>query len=104
MEIDIKLNSGKTIKSLFKSPSNTVNMFEDIVAPSLKDNLLVESWGRPYAPSDCSNAYSVKNVKTVEPADENEEWNDTKDHSKWAITESDIGYVCIGGMNHMTSQ
>jgi len=40
-------------------------MFEDIVAPGLKSTMLVESWGRPYMPSDCSKTYGVKNVVFV---------------------------------------
>jgi hypothetical protein len=47
--------------------------------------LLIESWGRPYLPSDCSGQYAIKNI--VDINDENSKWKDTNDHSKWAIGE-----------------
>jgi len=76
-------------------------MFRDIVAPHLKQNLLVESWGRPYTPSDCSGQYSIKNIKDIDSSETS--WQDTKDHSKWAISEGG-DWACLGGMNHMVSQ
>lgn len=60
----------------------------------------MESWGRPYAPSDCSGTYSVKNVVDIDT--ESGKWKNSDDHSKWAISETG-SWACIGGMNHMES-
>ena len=39
------------------------------MAPAIKQNVVVESWGRPYMASNCSNKYSVKNVKQISWSD-----------------------------------
>jgi hypothetical protein len=49
----------------FKNPYNLNPIFESQIAPTLKSNILVESWGRPYQPSDCNGKYQTLNILKI---------------------------------------
>ncbi len=63
--------------------------------------IVAETWGRPLQSAWCNQKYSVNNVVLVK-INEKIQWDESKDHSKWAI----VGdrYSCFGDMNRMTSQ
>lgn len=86
-----------------KSGTFNKNIWENLIAPELQDNLWVESWGRPYEDSFCNPEYlySVLNIREITFSSYS--WKDTQDHSKWALTTTK-DLVCYGDMNMMTSQ
>ena len=93
----------------FKNPYFTSGfIFEDLILPKIKDNLRVESWGRPYQPSNCSLdiGLTCENINSIAfPNDAKAYWPSKDDHSKWAIgSTSSLNWVCSGGMNRMYSQ
>jgi len=65
----------------------------------------VESWGRPYMPSNCTpdvdwDSTNVKSVKFPNGAG----WKNTDDHSKWAVSyNSSVNVACPSDLNRMTS-
>jgi len=84
------------------------DLYEDMVAPYWGDNLYIETWMRPKLSSFCPPTYqfAVMDVDTVtlftQPL---LKWTETHDHSKWAVSQSaSVGVVCIGDINHQTSQ
>eukprot|EP00029_Vermamoeba_vermiformis_P013589 TRINITY_DN850_c0_g1_i1.p1 TRINITY_DN850_c0_g1~~TRINITY_DN850_c0_g1_i1.p1 ORF type:complete len:384 (-),score=34.65 TRINITY_DN850_c0_g1_i1:40-1119(-) len=87
------------------------DLYDDLVGPYYRTNLIVESWGRPLMPSDCSDNYKTMNVKQV-TFDSSISFHETKDHAKWAASpmssnkhlRSNPYVTCIGDINRMTSQ
>ena len=91
------------------------DIYKDLMAPYLATKvsprpgrlrMYVETWIRetktnPRIRSDCSGETEVYNVLNIADLEKND-YPETLDHSKWAITNN--GYVCIGGINRMTSQ
>lgn len=106
---------GQSFMTFGKSPSNFLDIYSEVLAPTLSANMLAETWrkgaGTPL-PSSCNTTYSVQNVKEVgiDAAGERikgaqEAWSYTEDHAKWAIgTDSKRPYVCVGDLNRMRSQ
>ncbi len=76
--------------------------FEEILVPAFQTGWIAETWGRPYKDDNCNGQFSVINNKQVSYFDTIV--SSTKDHSKWAVAINTEDLVCIGGMNHMTSQ
>ena len=86
-----------------KSRFSKNSLYENVIAPVLKDDLWVESWGRPYMDSFCKPEYSydVLNIRHVDIA--GFLWKDTQDHSKWAVS-ANKDWTCYGDQNMMNSQ
>jgi deoxyribonuclease II len=86
------------------------NLYEDLVASTLKSDLRVETWqnGVGKMGSFCKPKYPFNTENIVEIAygdDDNKvKYTSTKDHSKWAIASPENGHVCIGGINRQKSQ
>ena len=88
------------LKGIFKNGGQkNCSIFEDGMAPYLKENLSAESWGRPLEKSWCNTPYSVTNVLKVSVG--TLQWAEADDHSKWVVSNS---YGCFGDMNRMDSQ
>lgn len=91
-ENTLDLNIG-SIRSIFKRDTYKKEVFEEFLIPIIKDNLITETWGRPYIHSRCSvdGDYSVKNVNEISiPGTKNKDgnqynWDCYHDHSKWFI-------------------
>uniref|UniRef100_K1QD32 Plancitoxin-1 n=1 Tax=Magallana gigas TaxID=29159 RepID=K1QD32_MAGGI len=97
--VDFKSKGGQTFREYAKSASFGADLYDSLVAPDLKDNLLVETWS-PNLGSNCST-YKVYEVKKVEFKDKY--WfKSTIDHSKWAVTEKK-DWACIGDLNRAKS-
>ncbi|GFO39873.1 deoxyribonuclease-2-alpha [Plakobranchus ocellatus] len=106
------------------------DLYDALVAPTLKKDLLVETWlrerGTPL-PSNCSTDYHVLKVDKIQLPD-GVVFNETKDHAKWAVTmpeehsqaetwakgqnvmhmvvseTDDTNWACVGDINRMDSQ
>ncbi|XP_074600852.1 deoxyribonuclease-2-beta-like [Brevipalpus obovatus] len=106
---------GQSFMTFGKSPTDFLDIYSEVLAPTLSTSMLAETWrkgaGTPL-PSACNTTYSVQNIKELsidEPGPSIEgargTWSYTEDHSKWAIgIESAKPFVCIGDLNRMRSQ
>ncbi|GMI13707.1 hypothetical protein TrVE_jg4962 [Triparma verrucosa] len=101
-----------------KSKAWGKDLYEDLVAPQLKDDLYVETWrdgSGGKMPTFCVadaddwhaggvdwNVYFVNNITMADGVN----WSGTKDHSKWAVTEgsSESKWACVGDINRFCSQ
>lgn len=113
--LPLTLSNGLPIISLYKSASWGKDFYDDLVAPALNANLLVNTWNNGLGtlptfcssqscrsvrfpnrrnvclpscasnPEDCVFDYDVENVMTVR-LNRHSSWINSKDHSKWAIT------------------
>lgn len=79
-------------------------LYSQLVAPTLQTGLLVETWIRgSKIPSSCGSKYPVMNIQSL--SFPGREFTETSDHSKWGVsTSSSKPFVCIGGINQMTTQ
>jgi len=90
-------------------------LYEDLIAPSLKKDLATETWQNGsydnVVQTSCPPKfdYTVSNVLDLKFGDD--VYKSTQDHSKWAITtkgfDNDTGNdrsACIGGINRQVSQ
>ena len=82
-------------------------LWAECVTPRQKDTLLVETWIRGSAEGHTcpSTDYDTLDIKYLDFLSNkySYSWPETKDHSKWAITENIIT-VCLGDINRMTTQ
>lgn len=87
------------------------DMYENLVAKTLKSDLVVESWIRGSAegtyckPAHDYEVVDVNNMAALDTDGTNITWRETQDHAKWCITtDSGYPYVCIADINRMKSQ
>jgi deoxyribonuclease-2 len=87
------------------------DMYEDLIAPTIKSDLRVESWLRGLAegtyckPRHDYNVEDIENLVAQDYDGSNITWRESQDHAKWAISvDSGHPYVCIADINRMTSQ
>ena len=90
------------------------DLYADLVAPSLRSNLLAETWpnGHGKMNSSCENRFHVENIDELDfdlPGKKNDEdFTTTHDHAKWAVTKDKTvnskNYICIGDINRMETQ
>jgi deoxyribonuclease-2 len=93
---------GGAFMAFAKDNSWADNLYGALVAPTIKANMLVESWGRPLMAPACDGQYTVNNVLSVTfPG--GTVFTETQDHSKWGISTKG-SWVCIGDINRMASQ
>jgi len=100
------------VSSTFTSFAKTSNwnnyLYEFLVAPYWKSDLLVETWmnGVNPDPSFCRNAtidWDVMNIRSLSAFGVS--YLETQDHSKWCIsTHNSFNVVCIGDINRQQSQ
>eukprot|EP00033_Pygsuia_biforma_P000767 GCRY01000895.1.p1 GENE.GCRY01000895.1~~GCRY01000895.1.p1 ORF type:complete len:363 (-),score=66.53 GCRY01000895.1:260-1348(-) len=81
-------------------------LYEALVAPYFRTDLYTETWIRyPSLPSYCKPKWTWEVKEAQDICMNGVCWPYTKDHSKWAVTESsNQGYTCIGDINRMSSQ
>jgi deoxyribonuclease-2 len=95
--------------SFAKCSDFNMDLYADLVAPTLQVGLLVETWPWPWVriKSSCSKPYWVENVKEVDFTSVHPEvdFKTVRDHAKWAVsTDKERPYVCIGDINRMKRQ
>ncbi|KAJ8039484.1 Plancitoxin-1 [Holothuria leucospilota] len=80
------------------------DLYVDLVAKDLSSTFYVETWRRRNVlPSDCTHRYHVYNILDIKFSP-TVQFSYTKDHSKWAISESADQVICIGDINREKSQ
>ncbi|KAH9499645.1 Plancitoxin-1 [Bulinus truncatus] len=113
-------SQGLKVISFAKSDDYGEDLYESLLAPNLKTSLKVETWlnGKgTKLPSNCTLPYQVINIRAV-ALSEQASFNETKDHSKWAVSaasgihfiseklqpETHSPWVCVADINRMESQ
>ncbi|XP_015781364.1 deoxyribonuclease-2-beta-like [Tetranychus urticae] len=104
-----------------KSPRALIEIYSDVIGPTLKSDLYTQTWRRGAGGilnSTCSRkTVNVMNVQSISMKFKNDtetdDWDFTSDHSKWAITtDADNSetsseknpWTCVGDINRMQSQ
>jgi deoxyribonuclease-2 len=105
--IDLKTKGGMAFKVIAKNKEWNDDFWNDLVGPTLKEDMDVETWIRgPIAPiADSDGIHKTFDVKFINLGSLGAHWAwpETHDHAKWGITlHSD--WVCIGDINRMISQ
>eukprot|EP00057_Strongylocentrotus_purpuratus_P002941 XP_003725561.2 PREDICTED: LOW QUALITY PROTEIN: plancitoxin-1 [Strongylocentrotus purpuratus] len=96
--------AGQSFTSFAKSTNFHEDLYWYLVAPSLEDDLYVETWMRNHKlRSFCNGSYHVENVLFMRFPNVPGQGTETVDHSKWAIGKNKK-WVCIGDINRTESQ
>lgn len=116
-DIELRTLGGKQFHLFGKSPRADIELYSDLVAPTLGVNLFVEAWrdGAGNLPDSCDNNNKVFNVEQIAQPDFFVEFKTTGDHSKWAVSQETgiklhrwrIGggdWICVGDINRQQSQ
>jgi len=107
--VKLKSEGGVTFTHIGKSKHAGLDLYEDLVAPEIDDDLWVETWqngGHNLGPF-CKNKkkkydYNVVDIREINMGDK--QWRINQDHSKWAVSQDKGGWVCIGDINRQTPQ
>lgn len=105
--VDLKTKGGMPFKVIAKNRAWNEDFWNDLVGPTLKADMDVETWIRgPIAPTaDLDGIHKTFDIKFInlDPLGIRWVWPETQDHAKWGITlHSD--WVCVGDINRMVSQ
>jgi deoxyribonuclease-2 len=95
---------GQKFTHFAKSGKFGKDLYADLVAPTVKKDLITETWqnGPGNLPLSCNGKYKVENSVSLEwPGDD--EFTEHQDHSKWAVSEDGEVY-CVGDINRQHGQ
>lgn len=105
--IDCRTRGGLAFKVIAKNRKWGKDFWNDLVGPTLKADMDVESWIRGKIPPvlDSDGIHKTFDVKYIDlsPLGVPWTWPETHDHAKWGIT-VDSNWVCVGDINRMVSQ
>jgi deoxyribonuclease-2 len=98
-----------TFTSYAKNGQWNQDIFEDLIAPALESDLVVESWMRGLQlGSYCKPKYKYQVTDVtdmvVKGSSGNQTWTETQDHAKWCLTMDGSSRQCICDINRMSSQ
>jgi deoxyribonuclease-2 len=83
------------------------DFWNDLVGPTLKADMNVETWIRGKIPPvlDADGVHKTFDVKYIDlnPLGVPFAWPETHDHAKWGLTKTDH-WICCGDINRMVSQ
>jgi deoxyribonuclease II len=98
---------GLAFKVIAKNRKWGKDFWNDLVGPTLKADMNVETWIRGKIPPtlDSDGIHKTFDVKYIDlsPLGVPWAWPETRDHAKWGIT-VDSAWVCVGDINRMISQ
>ena len=103
---------GAVFTSYAKARNFGDDLYSGLVAPALSTGLFTETWRNGATdtklPSNCSISYPVQNVQNITATAAGPhtfQFGNTKDHSKWAVSEeAGRPWVCVGDINRMSTQ
>ena len=105
--IECKTRGGLAFKVIAKNRKWGKDFWNDLVGPTLKADMDVETWIRGKIPPtlDSDGIHKTFDVKYIDlsPLGIPYTWPETHDHAKWGIT-TDSDWVCVGDINRMISQ
>jgi len=105
----ITTTGGQSFTLFAKNSEWDNDLWSDLVTPQLRDSLLIETWmngaNSNKMPPFCTPEYRYDNLNvrqlTINSAIS---WTEPMDHSKWAVSASGSGWICIGDINRQFSQ
>jgi deoxyribonuclease-2 len=102
-----KTRGGLAFQVIAKNRKWNKDFWNDLVGPTLKADMDVETWIRGKIPPvmDSDGIHKTFDVKYIDlsPLGMPWTWPETHDHAKWGIT-TDSNWVCVGDINRMVSQ
>ena len=105
--IECKSRGGLAFKVIAKNRKWGKDFWNDLVGPTLKTDMDVETWIRGAIPPvlDSDGIHKTFDVKYIDlsPLGVPWAWPETHDHAKWGVT-VDADWVCVGDINRMISQ
>jgi deoxyribonuclease-2 len=105
--IECTTRGGLAFKVIAKNRRWGKDFWNDLVGPTLKADMDVETWIRGKIPPtlDSDGIHKTFDVKYIDlsPLGMPWTWPETHDHAKWGIT-VDSDWVCVGDINRMVSQ
>jgi len=105
--IECKSYGGLHFKVIAKNRKWGKDFWNDLVGPTLKSNMDVETWIRGAIPPilDSDGTHKTYDVKYIDlnPLGFPYAWSETHDHAKWGLT-VDSDWICVGDINRMISQ
>ncbi len=105
--IQCKSRGGLAFQVIAKNRKWNKDFWNDLVGPTLKADMDVETWIRGKIPPvlDNDGIHKTFDVKYIDlsPLGVPWTWPETHDHAKWGIT-VDSDWVCVGDINRMVSQ
>ncbi|MCB0712224.1 MAG: deoxyribonuclease II family protein [Ignavibacteriae bacterium] len=105
--IECTSRGGWPFKVIAKNRKWGKDFWNDLVGPTLKADMDVETWIRGKIPPtlDSDGIHKTFDVKFIDlsPLGIPWTWPETHDHAKWGIT-VDSDWVCVGDINRMISQ
>jgi deoxyribonuclease-2 len=105
--IDLKSRGGMPFKVIAKNREWNQDFWNDLVGPTLGDDMDVETWIRgPIPPiADRDGIHKTFDIKFINlgPLGAHWAWPETHDHAKWGITKN-TDWICVGDINRMISQ
>lgn len=105
--IDLKSIGGLDFKVIAKNKEWNDDFWNDLVGPTLKDDMDDETWIRgPIPPiADSDGIHKTFDIKYINlgALGAHWAWPETHDHAKWGVTLHDP-WVCVGDINRMISQ
>lgn len=103
--LTLTTSAGTNFLSFAKSNQFNDDLYDGIVAPTLKADLIAETWRRgSEVPLNCGLSYHTNDALQIQVGTTTV-FKYTKDHSKMArSTDATKPWVCIGDINRMTSQ
>lgn len=105
--LELKTAGGMAFKVIAKNKSWNRDFWNDLVGPTLKEDMDVETWIRGPVPpiADSDGIHKTFDIKYINlgPMGLHWAWPETHDHAKWGITVKG-DWVCVGDINRMISQ
>ena len=112
LHVVIPFNSKGGVKfmSIAKNKAWGLDFYNDLVGPTLNENLDVETWEHDPTPQpeDSDKVHDVVAMKSVNlnPLGIDIMWGEEDDHAKLAISDrkEEVHYVCVGDLNFTIAQ
>lgn len=112
VQVVIPFNSkgGEKFMSIAKNKTWGLDFYNDLVGPTLHENLDVETWEHDPAPqpADSDKVHTVVDYSGIDlnPLGIDISWTEEDDHAKLAISarSEPVHYVCIGDINFTIAQ
>lgn len=105
--VECASRGGLAFKVIAKNRKWGKDFWNDLVGPTLNEDINVETWIRGDIPPtlDSDGVHKCVDVKYIDlnPLGVPWSWSETHDHAKWAIS-VDSDWVCVGDINRMVSQ
>lgn len=105
-----RTRGGMAFQVIAKNREWGLDFWNDLVGPTLGEDINVETWirgGPKVIPStlDSDKVHTTSDIKfiTLEAIGLPWAWPETQDHAKWAISHAD-NWICVGDINRMISQ